>query len=411
MNVIYGGAGGLSAAGNQSWSQDSPGVPDTAEPGDRYGSVLAASNFGGNSNHNGNAWIDLAVGVPDENLGAISNAGGVHAFYGSAGGLGPGNILWTQDSDGIADAAEPGDRFGAALATADFGRAAEGYTRADMAIGVPGEDAGTIADAGAVHVLYGRFFGLSADGSQYWTQDSPGITDAAEAGDRFGSALAAADMGEVGWADLAIGVPDEDARTVADVGVVHVIYSLGATPSAGHLNSINSQYWSQNTSGIADASEPGDRFGSVLTAWNFGGQPQADLAIGVPDEDKEGILDLPDAGVVHVIKSPLHATQGSQLFSQDTVGIVDASEAGDRFGSALTGANFGRAPQGDLAIGVPDEGIGAIGDAGVVHVIYGIGNDPAGGLSPSASQYWSQESDGITDAAETGDRFGAALGN
>src|SRR6266496_1779736 len=51
----------------------------------------------------------------------------------------------------------------------------------DLAVGVPSEDVGTVTDAGAVHVLYGSPDGLAAAGTQFWTEDTPGIPDAAEA--------------------------------------------------------------------------------------------------------------------------------------------------------------------------------------------------------------------------------------
>jgi hypothetical protein len=47
-----------------------------------------------------------------------------------------------------------------------------------------------VIDAGAVQVVYGSASGLSAPGNQLWTQDTPGIADAAEAGDSFGFGLA-----------------------------------------------------------------------------------------------------------------------------------------------------------------------------------------------------------------------------
>src|SRR5207249_2275194 len=62
----------------------------------------------------------------------------------------------------------------------------------------------------------------------------------------------------------------------------------------------------------------------------------------------------------------------------------------------------------DLAVGVPHEDVGAIGDAGAVNVLYGS----AAGLqavSP-ADQFWTQDSAGVKDAAESGDTFGASLG-
>jgi hypothetical protein len=70
-------------------------------------------------------------------------------------------------------------------AAANFGKS----SHADLVIGVRFEDVGTITNAGGVHILYGSTTGLSASGDQFWTQDSPGVLDTVEEGDRFGSAL------------------------------------------------------------------------------------------------------------------------------------------------------------------------------------------------------------------------------
>src|SRR3954453_13129969 len=198
VNVLYGTAGGLSAAGNQFWHQNVGGVADLAEAGDRFGSALAVGDF------NGDGRTDLAIGVPGENVGAIADAGAVNVLYGTAGGLSAaGNQFWHQNVAGVADIAEAGDRFGAALAAANLGRT----FHADLAIGVPGENIGAIADAGAVNVLYGTGGGLSAAGNQFWHQNVAGVAGIAAAGDRFGAALAAANLGRTGEADLGIGVP------------------------------------------------------------------------------------------------------------------------------------------------------------------------------------------------------------
>ena len=63
VNVLYGGAGGLSASGNQFWHQNSPGVLDASEDGDSFGRALTVGNF------NGDGRDDLAVGVPEEDSG------------------------------------------------------------------------------------------------------------------------------------------------------------------------------------------------------------------------------------------------------------------------------------------------------------------------------------------------------
>ena len=109
-------------------------------------------------------------------------------LYGSASKLtGVGSQTFTQDSPGVGSAAEPRDLFGSALAAGDF----NGDSFADLAVGAVFEDVGTAMNAGAVNVLYGASSGLTGTGSQYFTQNSPGVGSSAEEGDFFGDALAA----------------------------------------------------------------------------------------------------------------------------------------------------------------------------------------------------------------------------
>jgi hypothetical protein len=228
----------------------------------------AASEAALRADFNGDGAADLAIGAPGEN----SSSGVVHVLYGSGTGLAAaGSQLWSQNSPGIADVAEPGDLFGFTLAAGDF----NGDTRADLAIGAPGEN----SFAGVVHVLYGSSpGGLTATGSQLWSQNSPGIAGGAEPDDIFGEAVAAGDFNGDTRADLAIGAPLENAGA----GVVHVLY--GSSP--GGLTATGSQLWSQNSPGIAGGAEDFDVFGETLAAGtlSIGGASTANPAATTPPE-------------------------------------------------------------------------------------------------------------------------------
>jgi hypothetical protein len=77
VNIIYGSATGLAAAGNQIWTQDSDGVAGVAEADDRFGWSVAAGDF------NGDGADDLSIGVLGEDVDGIINAGAVNVLYGA----------------------------------------------------------------------------------------------------------------------------------------------------------------------------------------------------------------------------------------------------------------------------------------------------------------------------------------
>jgi hypothetical protein len=199
VNVLYGSEpgdtiaeDGLAVAFNQFFTQDTPGVPDIAEEGDRFGSSLAAGDF--EAERFIPTQSDLAIGVPFEDIGSIIDAGAVNVIYGSLNRLDPNDPgdeaqIFHQNTAGVLDLAEAGDRFGTSLTAWDFGNNPDqpfGIPAADLAIGVPFEDFSGRADVGAVVVLYGDVSNLSDAENQFWNQNSPGILDACEEGDRFG---------------------------------------------------------------------------------------------------------------------------------------------------------------------------------------------------------------------------------
>jgi hypothetical protein len=392
VQVLYGTAAGISAAGDQVWDQNKPNIKDARESQDQFGAALAWGDF------DGDGFDDLAVGVPFENVDRHPLAGAVNVLYGSGAGLSSaGNQFWSQNSAGVPDAAEEDDSFGTSLAAGDFDD--DGFD--DLAVGAPFESFGGKSDAGAVHVLYGSGGGLSKAGTQRFTQDSPGIADPAETFDLFGTALAAGDFDGDGFTDLAVGVNAETVGSADAAGAVNVIYG-----SSSGLASTGNQFWTQSGTGVA-ASEADDRFGATLAAGDFDGDQVDDLAIGAGLEDLAGGADAGGVVVLYgVLNSGLSGT-GAQFWSQDSPGIMDVSQADDLFGSSLAAGDFDGDGFDDLAVGAAEEDlafIGTIEDAGELNVIYGSG----GGLSSAGNQLFSQLLV-LQGFAEAGDLFGAVL--
>lgn len=381
VTVLYGGSilksQGLSGAGSDFWNQSLPNLLETAEPGDRFGSVLAAGNFNGdvipdptpsNPNTDDLAIDDLAIGVPLEDIGSIENAGAVHVLYGQHGsGLtDAGTSVWHQNTEGIEDHAEANDFFGSALAAGNF----TAWTSMDLAIGVPGEDVDvfdpsarpgrpsrpplkgergsepigrlpdrgtgpamrTVIDAGAVNVLVGQSWlgGIVSDDDLFLTESGWSSHSDPETGDHFGATLAAGDFDNDGDDDLAIGVPNQDVGDGAEgAGAVDVIFSdvyvAGASVAGTGLASAGNQQLHELSPYVGDHPAAGDRFGTSITAADFNGDERSELAIGVPGESEDG---HESAGALHVMPGfempesehlPLPDYEGMDLERRDDI--------------------------------------------------------------------------------------------
>jgi hypothetical protein len=400
VQVLYGSASGLQTdpAAVQLWTQESTGIIGLAETNDQFGNALAAGDF------DGDGFDDLAVGVHGEDAGAetIPRAGAINVIYGSEAGLQPaGDQHLDQDDPDFEDAAEPFDAFGKSVTAGDF----DGDGFDDVAVGVPGEDVDELPDSGAAHVLYGGPDGLQAvsPDDQLWTQGAPDVLEQAEAGDKLGTTVGAADFNADGYADLAAGAPGEDLDA-ANAGAVSVIYG-----SANGLQATapDDQVWTEDSPDVEGEGARGDGFGWALAAGDFDGDGTADLAVGVPSDDIEGTT--ADAGMIHVLYGSQAGLQTAdpddQVWTQGG-DVLDAAEIGDRFGFALAAGDYNGDGLADLSIGVPRENTAAV-DGGAVAVLLAA----EGGLQAQDpdDQLWDQDSPDVEDHSEPGDNFGYAL--
>ncbi|MGW7254512.1 VCBS repeat-containing protein [Streptomyces sp. NPDC054834] len=179
-------------------------------------STLPASHTSAIGDVDGDGHADIVVGDAYE---TTAVGGAVSVVYGGTDGPGTGRAtqVLNQNSTGVPGAAESGDRFGASLSVGDV--TGDGY--ADVAVGLPGEDVGSLTDAGTVVLLRGSATGIAATGDQSLTQNTSGVPGTAESKDKFGSYVLLSDIDRNGKADLtAAAIGEQTAGATGRGGAV-----------------------------------------------------------------------------------------------------------------------------------------------------------------------------------------------
>lgn len=288
----------------------------------------------------GDGFADLAVGVPGEDLRGVTSPGVVQVMYGSDSGVTARDQLWHQGRKGVKNKLEKRDSFGGVLTSGDFD--ADGY--ADLAVGIPSENLGSIVDAGAVQVLYGGPKSLTAR-DQIWHQGKPGVPGRSERDDLFGESLAAGDFDADGYADLAIGVRGESVGDVDNAGRVVVLRG-----APGGLTAVGIHSWRQGKDGIASQPSRGDGFGAGLATGDVNGDGHDDLAITAGSETDAQSPEGGRSSAAHLLLGgPTGLTSvGSQYILPND--LVDYS---DRIGLTLAFGDFNSDGRSDLVLAAP----------------------------------------------------------
>ena len=148
-HVLYGGAGAVLLGHVQHRARPGHlgGSSRDAEQGDRLRRGARCRGHRQRTEAGPRGWR------AGESIGGDAGAGALLAIYGSPTGVGVTDQLWSQDSSGVMDAAEPGDAFGSAIAIAPFGRARLDSRTSPRAR--RSEARGTVPAAGTASVLYG----------------------------------------------------------------------------------------------------------------------------------------------------------------------------------------------------------------------------------------------------------------
>jgi len=364
ITIVYGSTGTV-----QTLHQDSAGVPGAVEAGDQFGYSLTSYDS------NSDGCSDLLVGIPFEDIGTEVDAGTIAVLYGSVSGLTLGStaaVGYDQSMTAVPGAAEAGDWFGFSVAASE--------TTAGVpfaVVGLPGEDLGTIADAGsAMQWRAGIFTAFDQAASDYPDTDSADASTVMyEANDRYGYSVAADPY------HVAIGAPGESIAGAAFTGEL-AIYSTTLNSS-----SQPSILWADNQLGsaVSGAAEGNDLMGTSVSmaVYHPSGASsllaQSLLAVGLPGEDiAENGVGFDSAGrVVVLVVSEAGVVSELREYAQNITDVDDSLADGDQFGQQVMVVNrspsaYSTAANVLLVVGVPGEDSSAA-DAGQLQVFPLVG--------------------------------------
>ncbi len=345
---------------------------------------------------------DLAFGDPERGFGAGFLMGAVVVGFGNPLlGLRPGGREIHQDSAGIAGVAESNDRFGDALAVADFD--ADGCD--DLVVGVPGEPVAGAQNAGAVQLLPGGLGGPDA-ARDLLLPTAGAAPNGPSANHRKGTAVAAVQRltSASSLPMLAIGAPGHGLGAAFNAGGVSIRRSAS---SGGQLDAVVG-FIDRDRSSFGRV---GDFLGSRLASADFNGDGFGDLAASTRHIGGcavfTGSFCVENRGNLQITYGASSAGGLSfEEIHQDSAGVAGSAVDASFWGETLAVGDFDGDGFDDLAVGAPLRDVGGVTNAGIVTVLFG---GPAGLRAAAARSVELRLSRFNGLSAEAGDKFGFAL--
>ncbi|WP_225321075.1 FG-GAP-like repeat-containing protein [Streptomyces luteolifulvus] len=401
--VLYGSASGVSATRRKTITQNTAGVPGTAEAYDRFGGATATADL------NRDGYADLIVSSPYEDTTKGTNAGTVTVLWGGSDGLTTGTDLPASGAAGfdplyygldIAAVSGPSGaktevlvggwsgsvRFtGPFSRTGTYGGSAVANDSFSDSVALGDLDGDGAPDH--VNVTYGQsgesggWIFVNPEDSDATPELPPHLTQG------NGHIAATGDLNGDGFADLVVGDPDEPEVEGADgMSGGRVLVWYGS--ASGITSDAKPVQLTQNTAGVPGASEKSDAFGGALAVSDLNRDGLADIVVGAPYENLGSTR--PRAGTVTVIPGRTSGTlgSGSYSFSQETSGVPGASEPGDFFGTTVAAGDVNKDGKPELFISAASEN----NSTGAVWIL------PGGSTRPTAtgSRLFTASSVGLT---------------
>jgi hypothetical protein len=315
----------------------------------------------------------VAVGAPSADRGRGSVTIVLDVSAGRAGALRGTRIQFV--------GAQPGERFGAALAG---GGDVNGDGFPDLVVGAPDASPGGRRQAGAVWVI----FGVPAPGRIELTKLRPEQgyeIVGGEPGDHLGAAVAIdRDFSGDGHEDMVLGAPGAQGGRGEVYGIDSVLRS--PTLDLRHLSPAQ---------GFAVTGAPaGAQLGASVAAGGYqNGDAYAELVAGAPGANG-------GRGAAYVVWGRPAGSPGVRLGTPGTGYEVRGSDPEDHAGAAVAAiGDLNHDGATDIAVGAPNAWVSARGGrAGEVLIV--LGGEHSGIVSPSH----------VIEGVHVGDRTGASLG-